>query len=175
MTGFCSVHRWRDLPLQKVTAMISRKVISSDRQMLIQAYLKRGVQIPRHTHQHDQMVYVLQGSIRCLVGTKDVTVREGEVLHVPGGIPHQVEVVEDTLADLGLSDKPRLLVMNKMDLLGNDNAVTARALLPGVYEQPSVLISARKKWNIESLLEEIESRLVDIDGPMTVVTSAAGD
>ena len=96
MTGFCSVHRWRDLPLQKVTAMISRKVISSDRQMLIQAYLKRGVQIPWHTHQHDQMVYVLQGSIRCLVGTKDVTVREGEVLHVPGGIPHQVEVVEDT-------------------------------------------------------------------------------
>ena len=30
----------------------------------------------------------------------------------------QAEVVEDTLEDLGLSDKPRLLVINKMDLVG---------------------------------------------------------
>jgi GTP-binding protein HflX len=89
--------------------------------------------------------------------------------------PEQAEVVEDTLADLGLGDKPRLLVLNKMDLLGDDHDATARILRPGIDEQPSVLISAAKKWNLESLLEEIEGRLVDIDGPLTVVTSAAGD
>ncbi|HEU0022417.1 MAG TPA: GTPase HflX, partial [Dehalococcoidia bacterium] len=88
--------------------------------------------------------------------------------------PEQAQVVEDTLAGLGLGDKPRLLVMNKMDLLGEDAAAAPRALLPGIDESPSVLISAAKKWNLESLLEEIEARLVDIDGPLTVVTSAAG-
>ena len=75
-------------------------------------------------------------------------------LNVPAGV---------ALEDLGLNDKPRLLVMNKMDLLGDDNATTARSMLPGIDEHPSVFISAAKKWNLESLLEEIEARLVDMD------------
>lgn len=107
------------------------------------------------------------------LSSSDILLHVIDVTHPKA--PEQAEVVEDTLADLGLSDKPRLLVMNKMDLLGDDNDRTARALLPGIDEQPSVLISAAKKWNLESLLEEIEARLVDIDGPLTVVTSAAGD
>ena len=107
------------------------------------------------------------------LSSSDILLHVIDVTHPKS--PEQAEVVEDTLADLGLSDKPRLLVMNKMDLLGDDNDTTARALLPGIDEQPSVLISAAKKWNLESLLEEIEARLVDIDGPLTVVTSAAGD
>ena len=88
--------------------------------------------------------------------------------------PEQAEVVDQTLADLGLGEKPRLLVMNKMDLLGDDNDASGRELLPGASQHPSVLISAAKKWNLDSLLEEIEARLVDIDGPLTVVGSAAG-
>ena len=96
MKPYEPVNRWSDLPLQKVTAMISRKVMSSDQQTLIQAYLKRGAQIPMHTHRNEQMVYVLQGSLRCVIGTRDVTVHEGEVLHVPAGVPHQAEAAEDT-------------------------------------------------------------------------------
>jgi len=107
------------------------------------------------------------------LSSSDILLHVIDVTHPKA--PEQAKVVEDTLADLGLSDKPRLLVMNKIDLLGDDNDTTARALLPGIDEQPSVLVSAVKKWNLESLLEEIEARLVDIDGPLTVVTSAAGD
>lgn len=91
-----TLHRWRDLDLQKVTAMISKKVIAGDRQTLVQAYHKRGAQIPMHAHAHEQIIYVLQGELRCLVGTRDITVREGEVLHVPAGVRHQAEAVDDT-------------------------------------------------------------------------------
>ena len=45
----------------------------------------------------------------------------------------------------------------------------------GLEDNPSVLVSAAKGWNLDSLLEEIEAQLMDIDGPMTVATSAAGD
>lgn len=76
--------------------MISRKVVAGDRQRLVQAYHKRGAQVPMHTHVHEQMVYVLEGELRCLVGTQQITVREGEVLHVPAGVQHQAEAVEDT-------------------------------------------------------------------------------
>ena len=106
MVPDATVHCWHDLDLQKVTAMISRKVISGDRQILVQAYHKRGAQIPMHTHEHEQMVYVLEGALRCLVGTRDITLREGEVLHVPAGVPHQAEAVEDTFELVVFSSGP---------------------------------------------------------------------
>ena len=86
----------------------------------------------------------------------------------------QTEVVEGILKDLGLGDKPRLLVANKADLLDPDSngqqAVSARSLDAG----SSVLVSAAKKWNMDELLKKIESKLMSVDGPLTVVTSAAG-
>ena len=96
MTPGAALHRWSDLPLEKVTAMVSRKVIAGERQTLIQAYLKRGAQIPMHAHEADQLVYILRGALRCVVGTREMTVREGEVLHVPARLRHQAEAVEDT-------------------------------------------------------------------------------
>ena len=91
-----TLHCWSDLPLEKVTAMVSRKVVAGERQTLIQAYLKRGTHVPLHAHDAEQMLYVLKGALRCRVATRDVTVRDGEVLHVPQGVPHQAEALEDT-------------------------------------------------------------------------------
>ena len=91
-----TLHCWSDLPLEKVTAMVSRKVIAGERQTLIQAYLKRGTHVPLHVHEAEQMVYVLKGMLRCRVAAQDVTVREGEVLHVPAGVAHQAQAAEDT-------------------------------------------------------------------------------
>ena len=89
--------------------------------------------------------------------------------------PEQAEVVEDTLKDLGLDKKPRLLVINKMDLFTEDT-VDRTASAPGIDTYPSVYVSAAKKWNLETLLEEVEERLVEIEGPMMVsrTNAAAG-
>ncbi len=89
--------------------------------------------------------------------------------------PEQAEVVEETLEDLGLSDKPRLLVINKMDLLADPEAGVAATPPAGLQSYPSVLVSAARGWNLDLLLEEIESQLVALEGPMTVLQSAAGD
>ena len=86
----------------------------------------------------------------------------------------QTEVVEETLEDLDLLGKPRLLVLNKIDLLPEKIDVEGSAALPGSDRLPNVLISAAKRWNLDSLLEEIESQLIDLDGPLTVSQPAAG-
>jgi quercetin dioxygenase-like cupin family protein len=39
---------------------------------------------------------VLQGALRALVDGEEITVREGEVLHVPAQVPHQAEALDDT-------------------------------------------------------------------------------
>ena len=90
------LHRWDEIALEKVTEMISRKVVAGSRGMLAQIYLKRGAIVPLHAHDSEQMTYVLQGSLKFLIAGEESIVREGEVLHIPPGLPHQAEALEDT-------------------------------------------------------------------------------
>ena len=74
-----SLHRWDEIALEKITEM------------------KRGALVPIHTHESEQMTYILQGALRFLVDGEEIIVREGEVLHIPPRLPHQAEALEDTL------------------------------------------------------------------------------
>jgi quercetin dioxygenase-like cupin family protein len=91
------LHRWDEIALEKITEMISQKIVAGEREMLAQIYLKRGALVPMHAHESEQMTYVLQGALRFLVGGEEVVVREGEVLHIPSHVPHQAEALDDTL------------------------------------------------------------------------------
>jgi quercetin dioxygenase-like cupin family protein len=90
------LHRWDEIALEKVTEMISQKLVSGEREMLAQIYLKRGAVVPMHSHESEQMTYILQGAMRYLVDGEEIIVREGEVLHIPAWTPHQAEALEDT-------------------------------------------------------------------------------
>ena len=97
MSSAVTLHRWDEIALEKVTEMISRKIVSGEREMLAQIYLKRGALVPIHTHDSEQMTYILQGALRFVVDGEEIIVREGEVLHIPSRLPHQAEALEDTL------------------------------------------------------------------------------
>ena len=89
--------------------------------------------------------------------------------------PEQTEVVESTLAELGLGSMPRLLVINKMDLLADGDGVTAATNMPVGDGRPGVLVSAAKGWNLDSLLSEIENRLIALDRPLMVAGTSGGN
>jgi unsaturated pyranuronate lyase len=95
-TASVRLHRWDEIALEKVTEMISRKFVTGDRETLAQVYLKRGAVVPMHAHESEQMTYVLQGALKMLVGGEEITVREGEVLHIPVNVSHQAEALDDT-------------------------------------------------------------------------------
>jgi quercetin dioxygenase-like cupin family protein len=90
------VYRWDEIALEKVTEMVSQKIISGEQEMLAQIYLKRGALVPMHSHESEQMTYILQGAIKFLVGGEEIIVGEGDVLHIPAWTPHQAEALEDT-------------------------------------------------------------------------------
>jgi quercetin dioxygenase-like cupin family protein len=90
------LHRWDEIALEKVTEMISRKIVTGDREMVAQIYLKKGALVPMHSHESEQMTYVLQGAMKFLVGGEEITLREGEVLHIPSWVEHQAEALDDT-------------------------------------------------------------------------------
>ena len=89
-----SLYRWDELALEKVTEMISRKIVTGEREMLAQIYLKRGALVPLHSHESEQMTYILQGALRVQVDGEEIIVREGEVLHIPSRLPHQAEALD---------------------------------------------------------------------------------
>jgi quercetin dioxygenase-like cupin family protein len=90
------LHRWDEIALEKVTEMISRKLVTGEREMIAQVYLKKGALVPMHSHESEQMTYVLQGALKFLINGEEITVREGEVLHIPSWIEHQAEALDDT-------------------------------------------------------------------------------
>jgi quercetin dioxygenase-like cupin family protein len=92
------LHRWDEIALEKITELFSRKIVTGDREMLAQVYLKAGCIVPMHTHESEQMTYILQGALRFLVDGEEITVREGEVLHIPSRIQHQAEALDDTFS-----------------------------------------------------------------------------
>lgn len=96
MPATVQLHRWDEIALEKVTEMISRKIITGEREMIAQIYLKRGCIVPLHSHEAEQITYVLTGSMKFLIGDDEITVREGEVLVIPSWLPHQAEALEDT-------------------------------------------------------------------------------
>ncbi len=90
------LHRWDEIALEKVTEMLSRKVVTGEREMLAQIYLKRGCLVPMHSHESEQMTYILEGALKFLIGGDEIIVREGELLHIPSRVEHQAEALEDT-------------------------------------------------------------------------------
>ena len=90
------LYRWDEMKLEKVTEMLSRKIVTGEREMLAQVYVKRGALVPMHSHESEQMSYILQGALKFLIGGEEITVREGEVLHIPSWVEHQAEALDDT-------------------------------------------------------------------------------
>jgi quercetin dioxygenase-like cupin family protein len=101
-------HRWDAMPREKVTDQIDRRVIVGNRMMLAHVYLAKGSIVPRHSHENEQLTYILEGALRFWVGEdeKEIIVRAGEVLVIPSNVPHKAEALEDTL-DVDVFDPPR--------------------------------------------------------------------
>ena len=110
-------YRWEELPREKVSPMLDRRLITGDRMMLAHVYLKQGCIVPKHHHENEQLTYILEGALRFLIGDEDreeIIVRAGEVLHIPSNVPHEAEALEDTL-DVDIFSPPRQDWLDKTD------------------------------------------------------------
>lgn len=105
----CRLFRWAEMPKEKVTDLLDRRLITGERMMLAHVYLKKGCVVPKHSHENEQLTYILEGALRFWIGEdgkEELVVRAGEVLHIPSNIPHQAEALEDTL-DVDVFSPPR--------------------------------------------------------------------
>ena len=112
-----SWYRWDDMPKEQVSDVLDRRLITGDRMMLTHVYLKKGAVVPRHSHENEQITYILEGGLRFWIGEDEsemIDVRAGEVLHIPSQVKHKAEALEDTL-DVDVFSPPRQDWLDKTD------------------------------------------------------------
>ena len=112
-----SFYRWDEMPKEQLTDTFARRLITGDRMMLAHVYLKKGAVVPRHSHENEQLTYILEGGLRFWIGEDEsqvIDVMAGEVLHIPSLVQHKAEALEDTL-DVDVFSPPRQDWLDKTD------------------------------------------------------------
>jgi len=102
-------YRWDDMPKEKLNDRLDRRLVTGERMMLAHVYLKKGCLVPRHSHENEQITYVLEGALHFWLGEdekEEVVVHAGEVLTIPSNLPHKALALEDTL-DVDIFCPPR--------------------------------------------------------------------
>jgi quercetin dioxygenase-like cupin family protein len=91
---------WSSIPPEQLNPLLSRQFVTGSQAMLSRIQLAKGCIVPRHVHPNEQIAFILSGALRFSMGeegsAEDIIVRAGEVLVIPGNIPHLAEALEDT-------------------------------------------------------------------------------
>lgn len=106
--------RLKELPIEQVNPLLDRQIVSGERSMLARIILRKGCIVPLHSHENEQISYILEGALKFLIEGREIVVSAGEVLVIPSHVPHSAEALEDTV-DLDLFCPPREDWLNKTD------------------------------------------------------------
>jgi quercetin dioxygenase-like cupin family protein len=102
-------HRWDKIPAEAMKGTITRKIVTGERSMIAHVHLKKGDDVPRHSHDNEQLTYILEGALHFWFGDngeRELTVRAGEIIVIPSNVPHRALALEDTL-DVDIFCPPR--------------------------------------------------------------------
>jgi quercetin dioxygenase-like cupin family protein len=97
---------WHAIPLEPLNPLLQRQFVTGQEVMLARIILKKGCIVPQHSHHNEQFSYVLDGAVKFWIDGKEIIVRSGEVLGIPGHMPHKVEALEDSVS-LDVFSPPR--------------------------------------------------------------------
>lgn len=91
-----SLYDWTKVPTEKMSEKLSRQLISGKNVMVARLFLKRGCTVAVHSHESEQISYVLGGALKLHLPKLEVTLKENNVLHIPPNVEHSAAALEDT-------------------------------------------------------------------------------
>jgi len=76
---------------------LSRQVLAyTGKLMLVRHRMDKGWVGARHSHPHEQLVYIIRGHIQFKSGGGTLEARGGDSFVVPGGMEHQASAIEES-------------------------------------------------------------------------------
>lgn len=87
----------KNVELFSPEAGLSRQVLAhTDKLMLVRHSMEKGWVGARHSHPHEQLVYIVRGHIQFSAAGGSFAARIGDSFVVPGGIEHQAHAIEES-------------------------------------------------------------------------------
>ncbi len=110
-----TLHRWSEVETEQLNPLLTRQFVSGSKAMFARIVLTKGCIVPRHSHPNEQLAFILEGSLRFdFDDGSSHTVNAGEVLVIPGDLPHSATALEDTI-DFDIFAPPRQDWLDKDD------------------------------------------------------------
>ena len=98
--------RLNEMPVEHLSPLIERQFVFGEKGMLARLILRKGCLVPMHSHENEQITYVLEGALKFTIQSEEIVVGAGEMLVIPANLPHSAEAIEDTV-DLDVFCPPR--------------------------------------------------------------------
>lgn len=84
-----SIIRWADAqPVEQLPGLTRRTLGATDDAMVVEFRARAGVQIPGHSHPHQQVGYVVSGQIEITIDGVTTACQPGDSYAIPGGVTH---------------------------------------------------------------------------------------
>ena len=99
----CEHLHWQQVPREQLNPLLARQVVSGKKAMVARVYLQKGAIVPAHSHESEQLSYVLEGALRFQITNsetsqvEEIVVNAGEVLVIPSQVVHGAVALEDTI------------------------------------------------------------------------------
>ena len=93
----------QDMPGRKRRLVVGKNVMM--------VYVEReGGTTQSHSHDNEQLVYLQKGKARFTVAGESREIEAGQVVHIPAGVPHQLEA-HTPITYIGIYSPPREAVI----------------------------------------------------------------
>ena len=87
---------WSELPPEPLNPLLTRQFITGSQAMVSRIMLKQGALVPEHVHPNEQISLILSGALEFTFPTSVLTARAGQIVVIPGSVPHSARALEDT-------------------------------------------------------------------------------
>jgi quercetin dioxygenase-like cupin family protein len=96
-----------ELPAVELTTGITAEVLLGERMNVNVVTLAPGAVAPEHTHDEEQMGYIVTGSCDFFDGSQSHRLEPGDTYHAPPGAPHGARAHEDGCVIIDAFSPPR--------------------------------------------------------------------
>jgi quercetin dioxygenase-like cupin family protein len=84
-------------PVEMLPGLTRRTLADGATMTLCEITLQAGVEVPVHTHPHEQVGYVVRGRIEMIIDGQPTLVGPGDSYYAAGDVPHGAHALETTV------------------------------------------------------------------------------
>lgn len=97
------IYQKDQLSSQEIVPGYKARVVHTDRMTIVFWDIDSGAELPEHSHEHEQVVQVMQGTFELVINGQVQDLHPGDVVVIPGNVPHSGKaltacVLQDTFA-----------------------------------------------------------------------------